>query len=262
MVLLSSNTLYGANRSEQQMKQAALKVLNDNIYKPSNRVKRNSSSIKELNRMSKLAIYGFEDEGFAVIANDDRFTEVIGYSKTRYTDNNMPCGFNWWLETINTAMQQEIEEEPFSLKAKTAIKASVQPLLATKWGQGTPYNNYCVAVANGEEHKCVTGCIATAMAQVMKYHNFPHKGKGSVSYTINYNSWGEVFFSSNFSEHEYDWDNMISRYNYGYTGEQANAVATLMYDCGVSVGMGYGVNESVASHTSVPYALKEFFSYL
>lgn len=244
-------------RSEEEMVQAAISVLNGSVG-ANHKVQRHSS-IKKLKQMSELAIYGYDDGGFAVITADTRFRAVIGYSETLFSGTAVPCGFEWWLKSINSVMESgDCMNEPLSKVKKSELKASVAPLMTTKWGQGHPYNDLCTW--NG--HQFVTGCVATAMAQVMKYHKYPQKGTDSYSYVIHYTDLGDAEFSSNFSEHQYDWNNMLNQYNSGgYSSEQANAVALLMSDCGIAVGMIYRSSVSSAYFMMIDYALKKYFSF-
>ena len=254
--LLSS----AAERSENQMQQAAMRVLNSNGTH-GNRAPRQSSSLKLKMKKPKLSVYGYDDGGFAVVSSDDRFNDVIGYSETEYCDSNMPCGFKWWIETANEVMEQMESQEPAYSGIKKS-KASVEPFLTTKWGQGYPYNALLFFIIRGNIYEFVTGCVATAMAQVMKYYEYPEKGTGSVSYIVwNYLAKMEYTFGD-----YYDWSNMLDEYNYqvwGNTNAETKAVATLMRDCGVAVKMNYGTTlmGSGASSSAIVPALKEHFSY-
>ena len=149
----------------------------------------------------------------------------------------------------------------------------VAPLIQTKWNQNKYYNNLCPAVSDGIDGKAFTGCVATAMAQIMKYWSYPSSGIGSHFYT-----WREQTLSANFGETTYDWNNMADYYEYYYVNGtdpyaqglpepsevEISAVATLMYHCGVSVEMNYGGNStggSGAANYYVANALKTYFNY-
>ena len=247
-------------RSEQQMQQAAMRVLNS-IGTHGNRSPRQSSALKLKMKKPKLSVYGYDSGGFAVVSSDDRFNDVIGYSDTEYCDTIMPCGFKWWIETVNAAMEQtESQETVYSAIKKS--KANVEPFLATKWGQGNPFNALLHCSIGGNSYEFVTGCVATAMAQVMKYYNYPSMGTGSVSYVVTHylakmeHTFGDI----------YDWSNMLDVYNYQEWGSMSattKAVATLMRDCGLAVEMNYGTEAigSGASSSAIAPALKEHFSY-
>ena len=256
VLLLSCISLFATERTEEQMRDAAISVLSKNIR--SNRAGGISSELMLMKRMPKLSVYGYADGGFAVISVDDRYSEVIGYSDTQYSDSVMPCGFKWWIEAVNAAMSIEGNVSAFGRYAKRrGANSKVEPMIKTRWGQDNPYNRFCTH----DGYKLLTGCVATSMAQIMNYHHYPDKGTGSHSYSINYNNWGTVTYSSNFEDHIYDWGNMLDDYIYGYNDIQADAVALLMKDCGVSVNMQYTTYNSGAYQYDMLQALKNYFSY-
>ena len=137
---------------------------------------------------------------------------------------------------------------------------SIGPLLGgIMFDQGTPYNDLCPIINGG---RAVTGCVATAMAQVMKYWQHPQVGKGTVTYT---SSNGAAQY--NFAEHPFDWNNIIDTYTFSklgnpnYTSAQANAVATLMLACGASVNMDYNYAGSGSYISNAYIALRDNFSF-
>lgn len=232
---------------------------------------------------AQAAVYVFSapgDKGYLVSPADDRFPALLGYSDTGRIDaDNIPPQMQWWLSEYAREMdyairnglatsQPENMQMPGMVPANTMAKAPrtpIAPLLETKYNQGEPYNNQCPVInyENGSEWgRAVTGCVATAMAQMMRYHKYPQTGQGSHSYTCN-PSGGQSFVESmDFSTVTFDWDNMLPVYTYGnYTQTQADAVALLMHACGVSVDMGYTPNESGASSQAVPVALERYFKY-
>lgn len=232
---------------------------------------------------SQAAVYVFSapgDNGYLVSPADDRFPALLGYSDTGSINaDNIPPQMQWWLSeyaremdyAIRNGLVQNMPENmqmPGMVTANTMAKAQrtpIEPLLETKYNQSEPYNNQCPVInyENGSEWgRAVTGCVATAMAQMMRYHKYPQTGQGSHSYTCN-PSGGQSFVESmDFSTVTFDWDNMLPVYTYGnYTQTQADAVALLMHACGVSVDMGYTPRESGASSQAVPVALEQYFKY-
>ena len=140
----------------------------------------------------------------------------------------------------------------------TNIKPFVEPLLSTTWGQDAPYYNMCPTRTNssGNPQHCRVGCIACAMGQIMYYHQYPETGTGSKSYTF------IVSVSANFGATHYDWENMLTDYLGTYNDEQVSAVATLLYHCGVAVGMIYGLSSSYTNtFTNIPNAFTQYFRY-
>lgn len=144
---------------------------------------------------------------------------------------------------------------------------AVHPLVQTTWDQTRYYNDLC-PYDSASSTRAVTGCVATAMAQVMKYWNHPDVGRQRASYyDQNYG-----YQSARFDTTHYDWDSMPNSLNYRSTDRQVDAVATLMQHCGVAVEMAYGTStvggSSSATYTfydwsyhSCEYALKRYFRY-
>ncbi len=250
--------LLAGDRTEQQMKDAAAKVLTTNLRRAGN-----LNELKEFLALSKLKIYGYEDGGFAVVSNDDRFDEVIGYSATKYTET-MPCGFKWWLETINSNMKSN----NFSTARRSKRSSNaISPFVITKWGQSRPFNDNCTFTNGNSTYKCVTGCVATALAQIMNYYRFPECGKGSNSYEVKYNNDFTITFSEDFSLSVYDWNNMLDSYEAYYNTTTVDvhtqAVAKLMKDCGVATNTRYSDSShgSSSSLNNAETALKTYFNY-
>ena len=140
------------------------------------------------------------------------------------------------------------------------VKACVEPLLTTTWGQDAPFNLQCPEKTNakGELQHCRVGCVACAMGQVMRYHRYPEVGIGTGQNIFN------PLLTANFGETYYDWLHMKDSYVSGYTDEEADAVAELLYHCGVAVNMIYGLESSstfTAFANNVTTALSRYFGY-
>ena len=136
-------------------------------------------------------------------------------------------------------------------------------LVITKWDQSSPYNLFCPEYPGGPGGRCYAGCVATAMSQIMKYWNHPLQGQGSLTYNSG-GSQGYPYFpglSANFGETTYDWDNMPISLSNSSTQVQKEAVARLMYHCGVSVRMNYAPDGSGANSQDVPGAISNYFKY-
>ena len=197
--------------------------------------------------------------GYIVLPNDDAAPALLGYSDDgTFSLENNPA-LSYWLEFYNRELDY-LSKHPnnlsSSLKAASRTeRAPIEPLTQTKWNQEAPYNDKCPEL-NGE--RSVTGCVATAMAQVMKYHNYPTKGKGTHSY--DWESGGEKL-SFNYGETTFDWANMPNIYDSSSTQTQRDAVATLMLACGISVNMNYSPNESGASTMLMGSSLIDYFDY-
>ena len=208
--------------------------------------------------------------GFVIISGDDAVTPVLGYSDKGYFDeNNLPANFVYWMDYLQqqirwTMSQNQPQNEIIRQKwdhyqnGNTVgnVASSVSPLISTKWNQNAPYWNQCPKYLG---HHCYTGCVATAMAQIMNFHCYPALGFGH-SEAYKTKTLGISVPSVNFGI-PYDWNNMSKLYSGSNPIEQENAVATLMYHCGVSVKMNYTPDGSGAYSFDVPKALTSFFSY-
>ncbi len=141
-----------------------------------------------------------------------------------------------------------------------SVQESVAPLLTTVWGQDAPYNMLCPEKENGkgEMQHCKVGCVACAMGQVMNYYQYPEIGIGTGTNLFNQS------LTVNFGETYYDWQHMRNSYVGSYTDEEATAVATLLYHCGVAVNMIYGLQSSstfTAFANNMTTALTKYFGY-
>ena len=216
--------------------------------------------------------YVFNDKttdqgGFVIVGGNKVAQEILGYSLSGSFDyDRLPDNMKWWLSQYDSQISFAIQNpEKTVMPTKTrADKAVIPQMLTTKWNQGDPFN-MLIPTLGSEYQPFVTGCVATAMAQVMKYHEYPTTGTGSFSYDIPYNSTFNVTFSADFGNTEYDWENMLDEYiggQYDYT--DASAVAELMYHAGVSVKMQYNSASSGgsgASSSDIPGALSQYFGY-
>lgn len=207
------------------------------------------------------------DKGFVLVSATDQVIPVLGYSfEGNYKQDNQPEAVQSWINGYKQQIASAISlnlpaDEATSTQWKkytqdgfTAEKSmlSVNPLLTTNWDQGCYYNSLCPAAAGGDCNHVWVGCVATAMAQVMKYHNYPDQGVGS--HTYNHATYGPQ--SADFGSTTYNWSAMPNQVSSPNT-----ATATLMYHCGVSVNMNYGVSGSGAYTQDVRTALVNYFSY-
>lgn len=232
---------------------------------------------------AQAAVYVFSapgDKGYIVSPADDRFPALLGYSDTGSINaGNIPPQMQWWLSEYAREMDYAISNglaasQPKNVQilnngsnpTKTmAPRTAIAPLLETKYNQSEPYNNQCPVIKYSDGTtwgRAVTGCVATAMAQVMRYWKYPAAGQGSHSYICEPNGGQSFTESMDFSTVTFDWDNMLTEYTYGnYTDTQAAAVAQLMHACGVSVNMTYTPVESGAQSSWVGNALRNYFKY-
>ncbi len=207
------------------------------------------------------AVYIFDrpaSSGYLIVSADDTATPLLGYADSGSFDaNNMPPQLEWWLSEYASQIDYASANGIKNTYAPIANKKEIAPLVKTKWNQGTPYNNLCPSVNN---IKCPSGCVATAMAQVMKFWNYPEVGTGRVTATLPSGGTGEGFI--NLAQKPFDWNNMIDSYSgYDYTNEQGNAVATLMQAAGYAAKMNYAPGGSGALSINAAISLSKNFKY-
>jgi hypothetical protein len=198
-------------------------------------------------------------KGFVIIAADDRAHTVLGYSdEGEWDENDIPENMRYWLEGYTQAISSLADMPDYQPQAKKKYYTRVLPICQTNWGQNTPYNNECPTY-NGST--CLTGCVATAAAQVMKVHEYPKRGTGSHSYKWESDNGDSITISANFGSTIYHWSDMLNSYASTSNSEQREAVARLMYHCGVACNMKYGTNSSSAVTYNMTNALIEYFDY-
>jgi len=218
--------------------------------------------------------------GFVIVSANDNAIPILGYSmENSFQIENMPPNLKYWLEGYEQEIQNadyvrcsnEIRSdwgmllagEPLPVKSTT----NVTPLLTTHWDQSWPYNLSCPYDYDAEDNT-LTGCVATAMAQVLKYWEYPQIGTGSHTYIDPNYGMQSVNFETGIA-----WNEMLNDYSTStsYTLMQASAISSLMYMCGVSVDMNYGVapsgssafviDNNIPSFPCAENALKDFFDY-
>lgn len=220
---------------------------------------------RKSNRLHKTGQYPFfiindrDNSSFVIVSGDERMEKVLGFARnSTYSETSVPDGLKWLLNEYQAQYDYIRNLGNYADEATMPGQKynEVEPLIKTNWAQGFPFNKYC-PIINGSS--TLTGCLATSMAQVMNYYQYPKCGKDSISF---YTHTDSVNLKCNFTDSiYYDWTHMINDYGKRYTDLQANAVANLMYACGTSLGMDYGNLFSSAFYTDIPYALVHFFGY-
>ena len=214
-------------------------------------------------------------DAFVLVSADDVAHQILGYSfdKGFPVDADgtvqLPPHVKGFFDDLAAQMEAAIEAEPnraadddwtgvrkAAHRAPSNLPESVAPLLTTTWDQGQYYNALCPADANGPAGHVLTGCVATAMAQIINYWGEPVHGRGIHRYDSNYGS-----LEVNFIESNYDFSNMPDALTGESSAEQVNAVAKLLYDCGVAVNMGYAAGESAAFDQEARAAFINFFRF-
>ena len=263
LFVVLSNQINAQKRNYHDAEMIANSFLTDKIQSsrvPSlKRVVNNFDTSAEQNTAEEnVAFYIFTDSilgSFVIVSGDERMNDVLAFSKNgEWNNENIPFALKDLLSHY---------EKQFALLQKGEVARNnepsfidipnISPLIKSTWSQGAPYNDLC-------PNECPSGCVATAMSQVMKFHEYPKQGNGNFSYvsrTKNYNC------SYNFSNATFNWDNIKNSYSsqgFNQTTDK-NDIANLTYACGVSVAMDYTPGGSGAYMVDVPYALIRFFQY-
>ncbi len=240
-------------RSKQEMKRAAAEVL----ARPAADGTRNAAPLALLKEGNGYAVYGYQNGGFAVVAADDNFPAVLGFSESAFNPNTDNPNFKWWLQamekvvgTHRTAPLKIIKPDP------DKHAASVAPLVKTKWGQDDPYSMY---VPEG----CPTGCVATAASQVLKYNEWPDKGVGEPFTFYPFGDFDGTCLKENISNSTYNYKAMLNEYGWGGgDGRQRRAVGLLMYNVGLAMKAQYSSGVGTGAYNeSLCYGLRNHLKY-
>lgn len=277
--LLMPMVVMAGPRSFQQAKAIAEKqaaLLGVTIDQKAMTKARKQGDKGEMN-LSQQSYYVFPNansKGFTIVSGDDRLPEIVGYSSQgSYDENNLPEGFVSFMKAYQNLYNKVNLGDAEALKNLAEIKAwrnkknasaastsAVAPLLGNiEWDQTSPYNNMCPKYDS--VHVAATGCVATAMAQVMAYYKYPKQLKADIpGYVNRWNGIPMEIPTITQEEGIYDWDNMLPKYNKeaNATQQQKDAVAKLMYHCGAAVRMSYGPESGAAVSSS---KLAKYFGY-
>ena len=268
LVFIAVQTGFAAPRSFKQARAIAMrKAASLGIVNPNASFSKQSPGGSE--DAEGKAYYMFDnggDRGFVIVSGDDRLQEVIGYStQGSLSEGTMPIQLKSLLDAFEKEYDKLVDDDQMMECATAERKAlaqsflsanvNVAPLLGDiQWGQNTPFNNLCPTSGGS---RCVTGCVATAMAQVIGYFEYPTKLQQDIPGYTNGLTLGVISASS---APDYDYYNMLGSYS-SYSDAEGSAVATLMYHCGCAVQMNYGIYGSSAIGNNVHYALGEYFGY-
>ena len=241
-----------------------------------------------------------DGDGFIVVSGEDRVEPVFGYCEQgKFDIDKLPCNVKWFFGEYQRQMQFLRQHPQTKVRKAVNLTTSVAPLLTSKWNQCKPYNDLCPVAPNDDDQYLVyggracSGCVATAVSQVMYYYKWPERGVGNKSYTFDLttqNGLQSMTLSADFSQSTYQWDLMKDEYlymdkdNYGYfdenwhvyikvidengdtitdpNGIHSQAVAKLLSDVGIAVEMMYGYNGSGAYTYNAYYALLDHFNYM
>jgi hypothetical protein len=209
----------------------------------------------------------FSDGGFVLVSADDAAKPVLGYSYNgEFIIADMPEVVSQWMQFYysqildirnnNIPATESIRQEwndllNMNITGERDLR-EVSPLLSTTWDQGARYNDLCPEDAGGPGGRVWSGCVATAMSQVINYWRYPLQGAGSHGYYSNYG-----YLSADFGASTYDYNQM----NANIAGEHNYEMAEIQYHCGVAVDMMYSPSGSGAYSDDAAYALRTYFGY-
>ncbi|HIR36770.1 MAG TPA: thiol protease/hemagglutinin PrtT [Candidatus Limisoma gallistercoris] len=275
--LLSATAAMTANAGQISEQQAAAIA---SKYMPETTTARKMARAKSADNAAAdtapYYVFNFGDnQGFVVISGDDSLTELIGYSREgSFSTENMPQNLKSWFGAYADYVEKVQSGEATPIKRASEVGTPVvDALVKTHWNQDEPFNRMCPAYYIEENEILPTGCVATAVAQVMNYYEYPSRGKGEISYSYYQANVpaSRTDISVDFSQSTYDWDNMLDDYTRYYDANkniineyndtEAEAVALLMRDCGASVLMTYALDGSGALDFNIPYGIATHFGY-
>ena len=230
---------------------------------------------------TEFYIFNNEDgKGFVIIAADDCVTPILGYSyDNNFATENLPPNLKGWLdgyaEQIQTAVEmratatEEIRTEWECLRQKKNLpirsETQVNPLIATTWDQNYPYNILCpedpLANGNPTYGHVYAGCEACAMAQILKFWEYPNDAHSVIYHEYEHPVYGLLDANYSYPGGSYYWSFMPNQLTSSSSTNQRIAIASLMYHCGVSVEMNYGPSGSGAYSSAAEIAFRAFFDY-
>lgn len=265
ILILASVSAWAGNVDVQRAKALGEKFVEANFTENVS-LEWTCTAVTEKGNPSYHVFNGIPD-GFVIVSACNLTSPILGYSATgRFDANDIPEGLRYLLDGYGQSVdfaEEKLAKADFVIakewenlercgKMQTSKLAVVQPLIATRWDQDCYYNSHCPKDVDGPCYCAYAGCVATTMAQVMKYWNHPQQGTGSHSY----NSYTYGALSADFGATTYHWDEMPVSLS-----ENEDEVGTLIYHCGVSVNMSYGAYGSGALHQDIPSAMSSYFGY-
>ena len=201
------------------------------------------------------AYYVFNAEangGFAIIASNDQMPEVLGYAEQGHLNlAQVPDNVKWLLDYYERIAKSLKKSSAPGRRAGTrsaSERTELVPLLKTEWNQDGIYQEQCPDIGGT---KTLTGCVATAMAQVVNFFQWPlNSVREAVGYTSNKDDAEKKIDLPSLPARKFNWFNMTN-----------DDIAWLMRYCGQSVLMDYKTDESTSSPSSIPGALISVFNF-
>ena len=204
-------------------------------------------------RLADYYVFNADDgSAFVIVTGDDRAAGVLACGNHAIDMDNVPCNMQWLLDHYSKQMDYLRAHPDVPVMAAAGQNSVVvSPLVSCTWNQRAPFYNQCPT--SGTQH-CLTGCVATAMAQVMYYWKYPAQAPALDGYTSEVNGATVDALPGG----TFDWDNMLDVYPTNATAQQKDAVAMLMRYCGQACHMGYGTSASGAYSDDELEGMKTF----
>ena len=277
MLFLSMGLLVQAApiSQDQARKEASSFLLNKQISNRSLKPVALSNSMLKAGNQAAFYIFNVgNNQGFVIVSGDDRINPILGYSDEGYFDeakapSNMKNMLNEYAQQISMLDEfSGIDGAIAAAKNVVDTRNSIAPLITTKWDQARPYWNKCPQVQNedGEYEPSYTGCVATAMSQIMKYYNYPAQTTQVIpSYQYGYGTGNMGEYITQYTEDlpvtTFDWAHMLDSYNGSEDQVYTDAVATLMLYVGHAAHMTYALTASGTTDPYIPKAFNNYFDY-
>ncbi|MBQ3780286.1 MAG: C10 family peptidase [Bacteroidaceae bacterium] len=261
LTLMVSFAAWAGDRSDEEMQAIALSQM---VAPSAKGMFPTTFHVNRLKQYDQMSVYGNED-GFVFVSHDDRIKPVLGYSAATFDAGNLPEGLRWWIQKMDQCLAdwRNTPDDVVAARQEAVLRlvegySAVPNFVKSEWDQGDPYNYY-VPVKVGSE-KAFTGCVATAMAQILYYFKYPAQGKGEGCYYVgNSDTPKRVDVNG-----VYNYAKMKAIYAGKPTDEQREAIGTLMRDCGYAAQMSYNVDGLGSSGAHIFHAaagMAENFSY-
>ena len=265
-LLAATLTVQAEQRSVEEAKEIASEKMENIGIDGSATLVESASKAKTNGKGESVEPYyvfaGDDGKGFVIVAAESSMPDIVGYSASGvYDEEMMPDGLSYFLEAYADMAASASSGDNSTISRIMAARAlrqssvtAVSPLLGDiEWAQDEPYNSMCPVLSGSST---VTGCVATAMGQIMMYHQWPESLQEDISSYMYILNGDTVTIDAIEAGYTYDWDNMLPTYSGSYTDEEAEAVGALLYHCGASLGMLYAWSASSATN---PY--QEFVTY-
>ena len=290
LVIVSANFVFGGQVDTNVAQNVGKTFLTQKISSP---IHKNTgldcvysvvSNRKGAEPLTYFYVFNLDSTGFVIVSGIDNVMPILAYSTEGIFDpSNIPPSMETVLNRYKTEISYVVENEITAtqqvkkqwndlISGKTPIRkaniASVEPLLrGINWNQGPIYNDSCPYDSKAipsYNYKCPAGCVATAMAMIIKYWEYPTQGFGSKCYNANFAHWGYGNYGqqcANFGNTTYDYTLMPNKISSNSSLAEKQAVAQLSYHCGVAANMMYGPNGSGANMGNAQDALIYYFGY-